>query len=318
MISVSALLAAVTITFPPAGTKMPALDRCYMSGAVPRGVTNLVVQGKSVEIYKTGGWVTMLDLVEGTNTIEIVAGSETTNHVFTVEKKPLPVKGSGEVFAKVAEKKYEKIPYTKDVAKPHPSGKQPSEIKIVLDAGHGGKDPGTKSPHGFCEKEANLSMVRQIAKALEAKGYQVILTRNDDTFLELFDRPKVAHTNDADAFVSIHHNAPGFSTDPRTVRYHTVYSWNPLGERLATAINAQMAKTLEGDIPSEGTKHANYAVTRNPEIPSCLVEIDFMTTPEAEEAVFDYIRRRAIAKSIAEGISDWCQLSLDECLKTAD
>ena len=307
MTTFAALLAAVTITFPPAGTKMPGLDRCYMSGAVMRGVTNLVVQGRPVEIYKTGGWVTMLDLVEGTNTIEIVAGAETTNHVFTVDRKPLPVKGSGESFAQVAEKKYAKIPYAKDVARPHPSGRQPSEIRIVLDAGHGGKDPGTKSPHGFCEKEANLRVVREVSKALQEKGYQVIQTRDDDTFIELFDRPKAAHTNDADAFVSIHHNAPGFSTDPRTVRYHTVYSWNPLGERLAKAINEQMALALEGDIPSEGTKHANFVVTRNPEIPSCLVEVDFMTTPQAEEAVFDHFRRRAIGKAIAEGIDNWCK-----------
>lgn len=308
MVVLAALLAAVTVTFPPAGTKMPALDQCYMSGAVERGVTNLTVQGKPVEIYKTGGWVTMLDLQEGLNMIEIVAGSEKTNHCFTVGQKPLPVK-TGESFAQVAEKKYEKIPYAKDAARSHPTGKQPSEIKIVLDAGHGGKDPGTRSPHGFCEKEANLRVVREIAKALEEKGYQVVLTRSDDTFIDLFDRPKAAHTNDADAFVSIHHNAPGFSTDPRTVRYHTVYYWNPLGQRLATAINLQMATVLDGDIPSRGTLHANYAVTRNPEIPSCLVEVDFMTTPQAEEAVFDHIRRRAIARAIAQGIADWCALS---------
>ena len=48
MVVLAALLAAVTVTFPPAGTKMPALDQCYMSGAVERGVTNLTVQGKTL------------------------------------------------------------------------------------------------------------------------------------------------------------------------------------------------------------------------------------------------------------------------------
>ena len=61
-----------------------------MNGAVPRGVTNLTVQGKSVEIYKTGSWVTMLDLHEGRNEIEIVAGDVTTNAIVTVEKKRPP------------------------------------------------------------------------------------------------------------------------------------------------------------------------------------------------------------------------------------
>lgn len=296
------LLAAISVSFPTAGTKLPFLERCYMTGAVPLSVTNVTVQGKAADLYRTGGWITMIDLIEGTNSIEIVAGNDTTNCVFTVAPKPAPGKA-----APPSANEYGKLPFASDVSRPHPAGKEPADIKIVLDAGHGGNDPGTKSPHGIGEKVANLQLVREIAKVLGEMGYKTILTREDDSFVKLADRPKKAHAADAECFVSIHHNAPGFSTDPRTVRYHAVYAWNTIGSILAEYINRRMAMTLEGDIPTRGVLQANYLVTRNPEIPSCLVEVDFMTTPEAEEAVFDGIRRRAIAKAIAQGIDEWCR-----------
>ena len=58
-------------------------------------------------------------------------------------------------------------------------------------------------------------------------------------------------------------------------------------------------------MPSKGSLHANFAVTRNPEIPSCLVEADFITSPEGEEAIFNNERRGVLARAIADGIEDW-------------
>ena len=307
----SAALLAVTVAFPASGTKLPYLNECYMIGAVPRGVTNLVVQGKSVDIYKTGAWVTMLDLVEGTNAIDIVANGTVTNHSFMVGFKPQPKVSLSDLHPastnRPAEKVYEKLAFAADDPVPHPQGKKPAEITIHLDPGHGGSDTGTLSPHGFSEKDANLRVAREVRKALEAKGYKVVMTREADETVDLYARPKRAHEEKADAFVSIHHNAPGYATDPRKTRYHVVYSWNPIGAALAKAVNARMAAALEGDIPSSGAVHANYAVTRSPEIPSCLVEVDFLSTPQGEEACWDHLRRRRIGEAIADGIADWCE-----------
>lgn len=307
----SAALLAVTVAFPSSGTKLPYLKECHMIGAVPRGVTNLVIQGKAVDIYRTGAWVTMLDLVEGTNAIEIVANGVSTNHLFKVGFKPAPPPpvdpnvpvATNQPPAKV----YEKLAFAADTPVPHPRVKKPSETVIYLDPGHGGSDTGSLSPHRFPEKDANLRVAREVRKALEAKGYQVRMTRDADTTVELYERPVKAHAEKADAFVSIHHNAPGYATDPRKSRYHTVYSWNPIGDALAKAINLRMAEALDGDIPSSGANHANYAVTRSPEIPSCLIEVDFLTTPEGEEACWDHLRRRKIGEAIAAGIEDWCR-----------
>lgn len=307
-----AALAAVTIAFPAPRARLPYLTTCYMSGAVDRGVTNLTVQGKAVDIYRTGAWVTMLDLVEGTNTVAVTAGGVTSNHVFYVAAKPVPVDpASPAATNRPPEKVYEKLEYASDTPVPHPFGKQPSEITIYLDPGHGGSDTGTLSPHAFPEKSANLSVAREVRRALQAKGYNVVMTRDSDVALVLTERARAAHAAKADAFVSIHHNAPGFATDPRTVRYHTVYSWNPLGAALSKSINDAMAKALDGDIPSNGPMHANFAVTRSPEIPSVLIEVDFITTPQGEAAGWNWERRRKIGDAIADGIAAWAEAKME-------
>lgn len=292
----AAAILALTIPFPAAGQRLPYVEKCYMIGAVAPGPTNLVIQGRDVAVYRTGAWATLLDVVEGTNTVE-VAGS---NHWFVVAAKS----DADEAPSRT----YEKLPYAGDVAKPHPAGKAPAEITVILDAGHGGSDTGAVSPHGIPEKDANLRLAKAVKRELVARGYQVMMTREDDSFPELYDRPKVAHAAHADAFVSIHHNAPGYAKDPREVRYGCVYAWNGIGERLASAINARIVAALAGRLENRGVLHANYAVTRNPEIPSCLIEVDFITTPEGEESSWDPVRRKTVARAIADGIADWTEL----------
>lgn len=292
---------AVTIAFPSPGARLPYVEKCYMSGAVERGVTNIVVQGKNVPVYKTGGWVTMVDLVEGENEIVIDAGSVTTNYILKVASKPKP---------SAAPKKapeYKKLEYADDYPRALVPPDDPHRPVVVIDPGHGGpKDFGALSPHGFAEKDANLALSRSTRDQLEKLGYRVIMTRENDKALVLNDRARVACSNkNAIAFISIHHNAPNYNVDPRKVRYAAVYAWNDIGSGLADKISGEMSLALKGDIPTKGVKKANFTVTRNPEVASCLVEADFITTPEGEEAIWNPKRRMRIAKAIAEGLNKW-------------
>ena len=304
MLSTLLLAAAPFVAFPSPGAKLPAIDRVYLVGAVAKGDTNVVVKGVDVPVYRTGAWAVLVDAAEGSNDVSVVSQSgEATNVWFQIAKKPV-----ADPNAKpTPEKVWTKLEYAKDEAKDPPTNKAPNEITIVVDAGHGGDDTGARSPHGFCEKDANLLVAAQLKAALESRGYNVVMTRETDVFIPLYDRPKAAHTNDADAFVSIHHNAPPYDKDPNLLRYHTVYSWNPIGEELATAINAKMAEALGETLKSNGPMHANFAVTRNPEIPSCLVEADFVTSPAGEESIWNAARRRLVAEAIADGIDGWCK-----------
>lgn len=77
---------------------------------------------------------------------------------------------------------------------------------VVVDAGHGGKDPGA-SANGVTEKNVNLGIALELERALTAKGYNVIMTRNTDVYLKLQERTDIANNAEADLFVSIHVNA---------------------------------------------------------------------------------------------------------------
>ena len=296
----AALFAAVSIAFPRDGQKLPYLERCYMLGATTGGETNIVVQGRNVAVHEKGGWVTMVDLVEGTNVV--AAGDASVSVVVARKPNPPPQAGS---TAKPAEKKYSKLPYAADKPKKHPKGRKPGEITVVVDAGHGGSDTGAWSPHGLKEKEVNLLVAKAVKAALESRGYKVVMTRSDDSFPALYDRPKVAHRCGADAFISIHHNAPPLDKDPRQFRYHAIYAWNDIGVALATALNRRVAETFGGSLANNGVPHANFAVTRNPEIPSCLVEVDFISTPEGEIDCWNRARQQRVAEAIAAGFDDW-------------
>lgn len=293
-----AVLIALTIAFPRAGQQLPYVERCYMIGAVEPGTTNIVVQGKDVPVYRTGAWATVLDCAEGTNTVN-VAGS---NHWFTVKRRPVAVKRAQPSTNRPPQKVWNKLPYAGDAPKPHPDTN--FVVTVVIDAGHGGEDSGALSPHGIWEKDANLRMAKSVRNELVRRGCRVIMTREGDTFEKLYDRPKIAHTNDAVAFISIHHNAPPYDRDPNLFRYTAVYVWNDLGAALGEAINKRMAAVMP-EVKNNGVPRANYAVTRNPEIPSCLIEVDFITNPEGEESSWNPKRRQRVASAIADGFFDW-------------
>lgn len=303
------LLAAVTIAFPQEGQRLPSLSRCYVIGAADGCETNLPVR-----ISRTGAWGMVVDVKPGANTV-CVGGTKRSFVVGSLGSvgslKSVGSTGSlgsavsAGALASAGEKKvYGKLEYASEEAKPHPSGKKPDEVTVVLDAGHGGADSGATSPHGLPESDANLRLARAVEAALKKRGFRVVQTRTDDVAVALYDRPKVAHAAGADAFVSLHYNAPGYETDPTTCRWQAVYAWNPLGERLAEAVSARMA-AAHPSLPSRGVQRANFAVTRNPEIPSCLVEADFITHPEGELAAWDAARRETLAAAIADGLVDW-------------
>lgn len=82
---------------------------------------------------------------------------------------------------------------------------------VVLDAGHGGRDPGAQA-NGLVEKTLNLDIAKRTKSELEKRGFKVIMTRNSDVFLELSDRSKIANNSGADIFISIHGNSFTSST----------------------------------------------------------------------------------------------------------
>lgn len=290
---VTVFLAALQIAFPKEGSSFPSVSQCYVIGSVDPGVTNIVFRGASVPVHSNGAWAVMAPVTPGRNVVEI--GSARVS--FTVAKPPAP-KPVG--LPPADPKPLPALAYAADAPATNVSR------TICLDPGHGGPaDTGAMSPHALPEKDANLLMALAVKPELEARGFTVVLTRASDVAVPLYDRPKAAHRQKAAAFVSIHHNAPPVDRDPSCLRYHAVYSWNPLGEALAKAINVRMGAAFGDTLKNNGVMHANFAVTRSPEIPSCLIEVDFITSFDGEVASWDPDRRKLTAAAIAAGIDDW-------------
>lgn len=185
-----------------------------------------------------------------------------------------------------------------------PAGRAPGSVRILVDPGHGGSDTGAISPHGRKEKDANLMQALAIRDALLAAGFEVRMTRDDDSFPALYDRPQLAYDWHADAFISVHHNATAPQTNPREHRYTGAFASTAPGLVLASNIQTRVAAVLP-DVRNMGARLASYAVCRNPAVPSCLLEFDFINLPEGEEAIFDYARERRIADAVVAGVKDW-------------
>lgn len=300
--TLAVLLAALSVAFPKPGIRLPPVTECYMIGATDSGATNVVVAGVSYPVYRTGAWAAMAAVTGGVNVVTVTDGTNRVDWTVEVERpRPAPKSAPGVKPPPSKPKVYEKLAYAKDEARPSPVGKAPGDVTIWLDPGHGGaKDLGAVSPHGWDEKEANLLLALEVRRALEECGFRVEMTRTNDVAVQLFERARPAHAGKADAFVSIHHNAPAANRPAGEIRFSSVYAWNPLGDALAKAVAARMRAKVE---------HANFAVTRSPEIPSCLVEADFVTHPVGEESVWNAANRRMKARQIADGILDWCNHS---------
>ena len=185
-----------------------------------------------------------------------------------------------------------------------PYGRRPETVRICVDPGHGGSDTGALSPHGWFEKDVNLMQARAIRAALEKAGFQVVMTRDDDSFPALYDRPKKAYDGRMDAFISVHHNATAANRNPRIARHTTAYASTSNGLALAQCIQRHIAPTL-APVKDAGAQMRSFAVCRNPAVPSCLLEVDFINLPEGEAESWDQARQAKVATAVVMGVLDW-------------
>jgi N-acetylmuramoyl-L-alanine amidase len=133
------------------------------------------------------------------------------------------------------------------------SGERPM---VVIDAGHGGHDPGTEAAGDAAEKDIALQIALRLHNALIADGIDARMTRSDDTFLTLAERTQLANSNRADLFVSIHLNS---SPDPDTTGIETYYLNNTTDR--ATIRLARMENGVAGGYGAPGEPNLNYILT---------------------------------------------------------
>ena len=190
---------------------------------------------------------------------------------------------------------------------------------VCLDAGHGGKDAGNLEGRQQ-EKVYTLKLTMELKQRLEAAGLNVVLTRGNDAFVELYERPEIARRRGADLFVSLH-----FNSAAAEARGSEVYCLTPAG---ATSTNArgegagtgaypgnkfneqnallayQVQKRLERDLGVEdrGVRRARFAVLKEAQMPAVLIEGGFMSHPAEGRKITDPGYLRQMAGSIADAL----------------
>jgi N-acetylmuramoyl-L-alanine amidase len=172
---------------------------------------------------------------------------------------------------------------------------------VVIDPGHGGKDPGAIGIGGVQEKDVILPISQQVTRLLEQQGVQVMMTRSGDYFVSLQGRTDLANRARADLFVSIHANSMGMGRPD--INGLEVYYFGD--RRLADTIHKNIRRSVS--IGDRGVRRARFYVLRNSRMPSTLVEVGFLTGYEDSPKLTDPAFRSQMAVAIARGILEFIQ-----------
>jgi len=154
---------------------------------------------------------------------------------------------------------------------------QSQNITVVIDPGHGGQDKGATGVSGLKEKNINLTVSLYLEELLRARGFNVVMTRKNDTSLTLAERAALAEKAKADLFISIHANASlnnKYASGTETYYYQNKKT-SPQSLYLASLIQQEVSAALK--LPSLGVKKAPFHVLRETSMPAALVELAFLS-----------------------------------------
>jgi len=218
--------------------------------------------------------------------------------------------------------------------------------EIVVDAGHGGKDPGAIGKGGLREKEVVLDIAKGLTENLEKAGMKVIMTRTKDEFISLEDRTKIASASNADLFVSVHANSSRSRSAHglevfylRELDYSkkqdeifqknfeerlTKFSMDKDSAALKDILMDMMTQYKKGEskhlaehvsasaperinAKNRGIKSSGFFVLRNTLIPAILVEVGFLTNADEEALLRDSAYRKKVAEGLTKSVLDYVE-----------
>ena len=176
-------------------------------------------------------------------------------------------------------------------------------MKICIDAGHGGRDPGAigRTPFLYKERDFTLAVALKLEDELEARGHEAILVRRTDRTVGLAARAAFANRYEADLFISIHANAAASEVAEGIEVYH--FPGSESGSAYASEILQNLLKAFP-DHTNRGVKEANFAVLRLTRMPAVLVECEFITHPDHLVFLADSSNQKGMAQAIAHAVSD--------------
>ena len=227
--------------------------------------------------------------------------TEKTDQTVVTLSEPLVTEASGNVEMAPSTTTADRVANDYDVADetatPVSQSQTDGRCLIVIDAGHGQQDSGAIGVTGYKEKDFNLAIALKIEQLLQDHPvFQTLLTRRDDTFIKLNDRPRIAKEANASLFISIHANS---TTNPKVTGMETYYRHE--GSRaLAEYMHAHL--TSLSTLSDRGVRKASFAVLKDPIMPSILLEAGYLSNVDDEKLLFSEQFQNEYAHNIVEGI----------------
>jgi N-acetylmuramoyl-L-alanine amidase len=213
--------------------------------------------------------------------------------------------------------------------------------RVVIDPGHGGHDEGTRGPTGLTEKDVVLDIAKRLGALLEQRlGTEVVYTREDDTFIPLEERTRIANDHRADLFLSIHANSSPVRSVSGVESYYLNFTTSKTALEVAARENANaqssifdlqqvlqkiavkdkidesrefagriqaalFAASAKGNpaVKNRGVKQAPFVVLIGASMPSVLAEIGFLTNASDEALLRNPAHRQKIAEALYKGIA---------------
>lgn len=179
---------------------------------------------------------------------------------------------------------------------------------VCVDAGHGGSDVGAVGLDGSYEKDDNLRLALKVKEALEKSGVNVIMTRSDDSDTQLDSRSVIANKAKADLFVSLHRNSTAKANTTKGIEIWIHSSGSERSYAAADDILSSLGKVGISDnrgvrIGTQGDSDDDYAVIRDTDMTSMIIEMGFMTSQDD----LDYFNENLdnYAKAISNGAVEW-------------
>jgi N-acetylmuramoyl-L-alanine amidase len=195
--------------------------------------------------------------------------------------------------------------------------------KVFLDPGHGGSDPGATAGV-YHEADLNLAVAKKVQSLLLNRGYEVYMSRNNNTYVGLLDRPQMANNLPADIFVSIHTNSTGGGATTASGIESYFYEYDP---NYPSKINEPMHNNPERILKSvtltniiqdnmisytgannRGTDGETFAVIREAAMPATLLEMGFINNSSDRQKLFTDSYQNQLAQAIADGIHEYFRI----------
>lgn len=273
-------------------------DKKYLSKSeIINLKTNRNENGEEL-VFNTQGLRLPYILTETTNGLDLVIyNMNTEKYPYGIYEYSIEHKGKLSGYSSDYNEKNELV------IKVNKSYRNLKDLTITVDPGHGGREYGAIGCLGEKEKDINLKIALKLKDKLQARGAQVIMTRTDDKDVSLNDRVKTANDNNSEIFISIHANALPDSLLDKEIRGTEVYYFYPQAKKLAKNILKSIVK--ETGTKDNGVKGESFAVVRNTNAVSVLIETGYIIDPEDNELLINNEFQDNMAKAIVTGLENY-------------